>query len=238
MIRYPAPPAGLLESERFRTPLWWSGGAHVVLALVTAVLPALSFSPPAPAPVYVEVVGPPAPPAAAPAPAPRQVVDEPIVIPKKPRAKPKPKAKPEPKPEPKAEPVKEPAPALTPDQILAQLRAKHAGSESKSASAAQTASSRGIFDPQRAAYEKKIKQLIYQNWVGARPYSLRVGLRAVFAVELDAGGSLRDVRLVQTSGERPLDDSAERAIHKSAPFPPPPGAVRTLRLTFDPREKY
>ena len=234
MIRYSVAHASLYDSERFRRLLMWSVGMHLILMLLFVLAPSFYAPSYKQAPIFVDLVAAPAAPAALTTP--RQVVDEPIVIPKRPRAKPKPVAPP-PKPVPAVEKKKPtPAPAVSPEQILEQLRAKRASaakSESETGRAPQT----GIFNPQLAAYTKKIQNKIYANWIGVRPYAHRFGLEVIFEMELDAGGMLQSLRMVQSSGDRPLDESAERAIYKAAPFPPPPRGIRRITIRMNPREK-
>jgi TonB family protein len=43
-----------------------------------------------------------------------------------------------------------------------------------------------------------------------------------FAVAIDHGGQILDLRLAQTSGQRFFDMVAEEAIRRAAPYPPPP----------------
>ena len=147
-----------------------------------------------------------------------------------PRPKPKPAVTP---PKPKAKPK----PALTPEQLIEQMRKSQATKPGAESGTAQKQGGPGVFAPEQAAYKRSLTNLIYANWVGARPFSRRSGLEVVFDVEVDAGGNLKSVRMIQTSGERALDDSAERAIIKAAPFPPPPRSVRTIRIRMNPREK-
>ncbi len=85
-------------------------------------------------------------------------------------------------------------------------------------------------------YRKRIRALLYANWAGARVFSSQGRLIAHFRVELDAGGGVRSLDLVKTSGNVHFDESAERAIWRVEPFPAPPRGPLTLTLTFDPRE--
>lgn len=227
MSRYAEGPVSLVASERFRRLLLWSAGTHVVLVAGFSLAPQFQWAQAPPLPVFVDLVA--GLPATAPAEPPRQVVDEPIVIPKRPRAKPRPKAPP---PPPKAEPE----PQLTPEQLIEQLRQTHvspADVRPREAVGPET----GRLDPQRAAYRKKLENLIYANWVGARAYRLQAGLETWFEVEIDASGALLSLRVLRSSGNRHLDESAERAIYKSAPFPPPPASVRSLRIRMNPRQR-
>ena len=225
MIRYPVEPGALIESDVFRRLMAWSAATHVGVALFFTFTPGLYRTPAAPTPVFVEVVA-----SAATAARPRQVVNEPVVIPKR-----APKKAVE-KPEVVAKVVekKPEAPALTPDQILAQLRRKHG--ETNPIEPAQASATHARLDPERAAYRRKLENLIYGNWAGARSFRHRTGLEVLLEVQVDAAGTLRSVRIVRSSGNRHLDESAERAIKRSAPFPVPPRSVRKITVRMNPRE--
>ena len=223
-------PQSLYQSEGFRRLLGWSAAAHVGVLAVLVLSPLIRLYRPVPAPVFVDIVSLPASALARP----RQVVDEPVVIPKQPRAKPVREAKPVP---PKAPVEKKPEqPTLTPEQILAQLRAKHAD-PTRDTPAAPSGSVSGRLDPELASYRRKIENLIYANWAGARAFRFELGLEVVFEIEIDAGGQLRKVLLVQGSGRPHLDESAERAIYKAAPYPSPPRSVRVITVHMNPRDQ-
>lgn len=72
-------------------------------------------------------------------------------------------------------------------------------------------------------YEQLLRERVSRNWrsedLDAR---LRTSPPAVIAFELLRDGSIRSVRVAQTSGNFALDQSAQRAILQSAPFPPLP----------------
>jgi protein TonB len=252
-------PDPLLLGGEFRRLLLASLLAHTAVALMFMFFPTSWLSPRRPLPVFVELVAslpeaaiPPAPARSRPQPAakprPQQVVDEGVVIPKEPRPEPKPK--PEPAPEVQPEPKPKPAPAarpeppkpapLTREQILAQLRTK-LGSVTPEAvpapAAAQAGGSGQRVDPLVAAWHSEVRNLMYANWVGARPFRHRSGLEVQFVLDLDPSGRVRTVRLTRTSGLRVLDESAERTIHKVLPeLPPAPDGLRTVNVTFDPRD--
>ncbi len=228
MIRYPDAPGTLLESDAFRRLLGWSAAAHLLVLVVSAFSPALYRPALAPAPIYVDLVT-----APARATRSRQVVKEPVVIPKKPRAaaEPKPEAKPEPAP-----PETEPARPLTPEQILAQLRKEQGESSEIERAEAGAGQIQGRLDPERAAYRRRLENLIYGNWAGARGFRDQIGLEVLLEIKVDSNGTLRSVEVVRSSGNRHLDESAERAIKKSAPFPPPPRSVRVITVRMNPRD--
>ena len=113
-----------LANPRFRRVLCWSAGLHAAVAVALVIQPRFFSSSPR-LPATIEVVAVAALGVAAPPPRP-QVIDEPVVIPERPKPKPKSKLvklKSEPSAE-RTEP-KEGLPVLTPEEILAQLRANN-----------------------------------------------------------------------------------------------------------------
>ena len=228
MIRYAADPGTLLASDAYRRWLGWSAVAHVALGLYLAFGPGIYRSAPALAPVFVEIVAP----ASRPAKRARQVVKEPVVIPKKLVERSKTRPAPEPTPD-----MARPEPAPTADEILAQLREKHGETNVIERTEGSVAGARSArIDPEMAAYRRRLENLIYANWAGARAFRDQIGVEVLFEVEVDATGMLRSLRMVQGSGNRHLDESAERAIQKSSPFPRPPRSVRTITVRMNPRD--
>jgi TonB family protein len=229
---YSIAPVPIWASRAFRHTVGWSIGLHVAAIALVALGPGL-FSPrrasqtvfvdlvaAAPAPRKAPVVPPAAKTRKKPA---KQAVREAVVIPKQPpplRAKPKPAA-----PEPKA---------LSPDEILAQFRAKLAAREPKKAAAAS--GDAGIVDAQLAAYKARIQACLYENWAGARAFSRRDDLEVTFDIGIDALGNLAALSIARSSADRFLEQSAERAIRKCAPFGLPPRGIRSLVLTFNPAD--
>jgi colicin import membrane protein len=216
---------------------------------------------PAAKPAAAKPVSKPAPPAPKPAPAAkpapaRQKVDE-VVLPAKPKELPKSAPKPNP-PAPTAQELldrmrakvaQEPPPAPTAQELLDRMRARAAAQEQAApranapaaavdpaAGAAAASGGAGRFDPEMAAYHRKIQTMLYANWVGANQFRHQPELRASFEVRVQPDGRIRAVRLVRSSGNRFYDESAERAILKSEPLPNPPRGEITLSLTFNPME--
>ncbi len=234
------PTGTLVQEQLFRRLLLWSLGAHLVAMGVSLIAPTVRRAPIISVPVFVDLVAAPKP-AAAPPKRTRQVVDEPVVIPRKPKPLPKPKPKAEPKPAPKEEPKpppkaepKEPPPSA--EELLARLRENVEARTAATPSQTQAATGApGRFDPQMAAYQRKLKALLYSNWAGAQAFRGRDDLVASFKVQLDPGGGVREVSLVGSSGDRYFDESAERAIWKTRPFPRPPRGALVLTLAFDPK---
>ncbi len=233
-----APATGLAQDERFQRTMLWSAGAHVLLAALLWFAPnPISILAP-PTPVYIDVVIPSEAPPPAPAAKPKQRVDE-IVIPKKPKPLPKPevKAKPVPKPKPEKKPekaAKKPAPS--PEDLLNKLRRKVESRPGQGASAAASSNARaGIFDPEKAAYQKKLTNLLYGSWAGAG-ICRKDPKPSNFQMQVAPDGRVSSIVMTGSSGNRFCDESAERAIRKVNPFPRPPRGLKTVTVKFDPLE--
>ena len=95
----------------------------------------------------------------------------------------------------------------------------------------------GIVDRERARYDRTVRGLLYANWAGAAGFSGRNNQIARFEVTVGSAGKVLGIRLTHSSGDRFLDESAERAIRKADPFPPPPPGYSKLAIRFDPRER-
>ncbi len=230
----------LAYSREFRRLVAMSAGVHLLLAFVLAVRfhPGVELQP---TPVMVDLIASaPAPaaraPTAAPAAKPKPALEKVVVLPKDkpPPAKPKPDPKPAPqaKPVPRPEPAKPEAPAKTPEEILADLRSR-VEARAETAALPASAATGGRFDPEMAAYERRVLALLQSNWVGMRAFGSDPSLLARFVVRVDAVGAIVSVDLVRSSGNSYFDDSAERAIRKSAPLPAPPRPV-ILDVNFNP----
>jgi len=233
----------LWSASAFRRILMGSCATHGALVAVLVIAPrSFLSSPPPPLPIMIEVVtSTPKPAAALPAaPAPkkqRQVVEEAVVIPDQPRAKPSPKRPkpPEPPPEPPKKEPKKPPPSAA--DLMAALRENAETVDSAVEESAQTEeATSGSMDAELAAYYRKVKGCLYANWVGAQQFQRRRELRVRFRVRVGMGGAVESVELVQGSGIRQLDETAERAIYKCSPLDQPPGDTSIIPLTFIPGE--
>ena len=68
-------------------------------------------------------------------------------------------------------------------------------------------------------YTQQLQRRVQENWIvaGKKP-----GLVASVSFMIQPDGDVQEVALTQSSGDRSFDQSVVRAIHKAAPFPPPP----------------
>lgn len=237
------PLESLLESRSFRRLLAISLAGHVLLFVVLTFRPQsravlISSSPvmvnmvdlpkPAaarPAAKKPEVKPPPKPPEAKPEPPkPKPAVNE-VVIPKEPA----PLAKPKPKPVEKPEPAPKSA-----EELLAELTKKveernpqpDLPPAREPGPTAPLAGGPGVFDPTFSPWVARVKTAVRANWSGAQ---LCKGV-PVFNLEVAENGAVRDIELAKSSGDRYCDESAERAIRKSDPLPPPPRGMVSLEL--------
>lgn len=225
------PPESLLESRAFKRLLAFSLAGHIALFLVLTFRPHRTPVLISTSPVMVNVVDVPKPAAAAPAakkpaaklppkpepPKPKPKVNE-VVIPKQPAplaAKPKPVERAEPPPK-------------SAEELLAELTKKveernpptatESAASAAPGPAAPIAGGPGVFDPVLSPWFARVKMVVHSNWSGAQ---LCKG-EPVFTLDVAENGSLRDLALAESSGDRYCDQSAERAIRKSVPLPPPP----------------
>lgn len=223
----------LWTTDPFRRWLGFSAGLHVFVLLLAVFGPGMN-APHRAEPVFVDLVAAPAPAAAKPRPAKRQRVDEAIVIRKQPKA-----LSTKPKVEKKVEPTVAPPPdAPSPEDILAQLRAKVAKRAPSSASASAAASGREgrPDDPELAAYKARVMSCLYEHWAGARAFSRQIELEVQFRVRVGGSGKVRSVALTRSSSNRYLDESAERAVWQCDPFQAPPSGVTEFNLIFNPAD--
>ncbi len=82
---------------------------------------------------------------------------------------------------------------------------------------------RSVFGTRFGWYEALLRQKVAEKWrttdVDARIRQLPVAI-VTFVIRRD--GSVTGVRVVQSSGNYPLDTSSQRAVYDAAPFPPLP----------------
>jgi TonB family protein len=184
-----------------------------------APAPAPAKPAPKPKPPEEKPVAPPAPP--------KPVVKE-IVIPKEPKALPeKPKAAPK-TPPPSAEELL----AKMTERVEAQEAAKAPAQEAPAEEGPAAAeASPGRFDPVLSPWLANVKARVRANWSGA---SVCKG-EPQFDVDVDAAGQLTHIELVHSSGDSYCDDTAERALRKSNPLPPPPQAM-SFTFNLNPKD--
>jgi protein TonB len=85
------------------------------------------------------------------------------------------------------------------------------------------------------AYAELLRNRITQSWIraGLDPRSQRDA--AVVSVVIEQNGNVRNIQLVQTSGNPAIDDSAIRALYQANPMPPLPDGLRpsfSVEFTF------
>ncbi len=249
MSSFYVPTESLLQSRAFRRLLAFSLVGHLVVFLALVLRPSNRGQLISPSPVMIQVVS--APKSAAPKPAPAKPAPPPKEKPAPPEPAPPPpkpvvkevvipkdvKALPEkPKPKPAAAEAKKPPPSA--EELLAkmteQVEAKEAANAPQEApKEAPTAieGAPGAFDPLLSPWVARVRTLVRGNWSGA---SLCKGTPQ-FDVDIDAGGQLTHIALAESSGDSYCDDTAERALRKSNPLPPPPRAL-SFTLSLNPKD--
>ncbi len=90
--------------------------------------------------------------------------------------------------------------------------------------------------PPLVLYNQELKFRIWRNWVC--PQAAGNDLKAVIAIHIGSDGSLLALRFEKGSGNSAYDESARRAVLKSAPFPPLPEgvAIHKVILEFTPSD--
>jgi TonB family protein len=235
--------APLLHNPAFLRLLGLSALGHLLVALALGLaswrpLPSAELDV-----IYIDALPAaalPSPAAAAPPAPPRQQVAE-VVIPRRPQPKPKPPAakpppapaRPEPKPAaPQPPPEPPPKQSASASEVLEKLRNEAQQRAPRGVADGQGTGERaGILDVERAAYIRKVQAAIEPHWVASA--CVRQRSAPLWTVALSSGGVPSDITLGRSSGDRHCDDSAERAIHKAQPLPPPPPGIRALDINFE-----
>lgn len=91
--------------------------------------------------------------------------------------------------------------------------------------------------PEFFTYRQILRNRVKSGWKWFDTSSALVA-NVTFSIAED--GTLSNVRIAQSSGNREYDDSVLRAVYKASPVPPPPQSVyeffKDVSMTFDPRE--
>ncbi|MGH9627237.1 MAG: energy transducer TonB [Bryobacteraceae bacterium] len=164
---------------------------------------------------------------------PRPPEPEPEAVPLKSKTAP-PKAKPKPKPKPvspqKYTPEREPKPNQTYSST---------GSAAISPLYSQSQGGGGVgsgstspFGNRFGWYEQLIREKVARNW-RSQDLDARIQTPAVVVFDIQRDGSVRDVRVGRTSGNFAMDQSAQRAILQSSPFPPLPPQYERSSATIE-----
>jgi len=207
---------------------------HVVLAVVLVWIPELRRGPRVPLDAtVVELVGslpgPPAattsPPVEAPPPPEPQAPPEGVTVQEKPPA-PKPKKKaPEKKSEPKKPPQPQPAAPQGPTDTATE-NPSAAGQIAGSAAAGGSVSALDLGDVAFAWYRAAVANALYGSWRRPILSGLREPVEVRVAFEIMRDGTVRGLRVDESSGVPVLDRSALRAVDEAAPLPALPTTLR------------
>ena len=91
--------------------------------------------------------------------------------------------------------------------------------------------------PEFFTYRQILRDSVRRGW---KWYNTQASLVAWVTFDIAVDGSISNVAVVESSGNRVFDESVLRAVYKASPLPPPPPSVyndfRSVRLSFDPRE--
>ncbi|MBX9706264.1 MAG: cell envelope integrity protein TolA [Gammaproteobacteria bacterium] len=217
----------VMEFHTRFTPAQLNAGQQIPIVQAYAVLSPPPEQPPA--------VQPPTPPAEEqPPPPPPPVVSKPKEVAfKSKQAPPPPKPLPKPvtpPPPPKTEPKPAPKPApkpLTADQKM-KLLAQKLQAQARQSLQQQAQSEQKNLDQQMAQarqtqsivdkYKALILQQVGQHWIVPE---VNQDISCRLLITLAPGGTVLDVKLVESSGNDALDRSAIQAVYKSSPLPVP-----------------
>ncbi|MCU0572042.1 MAG: TonB C-terminal domain-containing protein [Syntrophobacteraceae bacterium] len=78
-------------------------------------------------------------------------------------------------------------------------------------------------------YGDRVKETISRNWVFSEAIRAQ-GLETRLMLVVNRDGSIVDLRVEKTSGNAIFDESALRAVRKSAPLPPLPQVISYPRV--------
>ena len=91
--------------------------------------------------------------------------------------------------------------------------------------------------PEFFTYRQILRNRVKSGW---KWFDTSSALMANVTFSIAEDGTLSNVRIAQSSGNREYDYSVLRAVYKASPVPPPPQSVyeffRDVSMTFDPRE--
>jgi len=213
----------------------WSGVAHVVFLAALILVPSFRSKNPFPDnPIVVDLVAAPRPAAQAQPPAPQP---EPAPTPETARLEtrepPKPKPlpeNPEPVKKPKQEPKKTPAPPPAPPRAAPSETPPDETADAVGDAGGSITALEGL-DSRFAWYQASVRAALFGNWQRPVLDGLvdSIDVRVTFEILRD--GSVRGVRVSESSGIPALDRSALRAVADAAPLPPLPTSWRGSGLS-------
>lgn len=168
--------------------------------------------------------------------------------PPEPKPEPKPQPKPEPRPVPRPEPRPEPPPEPTPPPPASQQAeqpAEGAQTEQLASTASGAEEQKGRAGPiADGAHATGQRDNAYNRYLGViqnlierhKEYPAQARMRGLEGTvevwfQLDGQGRINEVKIVESSGSRLLDMSAERMLRRLR-LPPPPPEILTLS-SFD-----
>lgn len=74
-------------------------------------------------------------------------------------------------------------------------------------------------------YAEIVRQRIAQNWQTAGLYAASQSSPVIVSFTIERNGSVRDIQVVQSSGNPTIDNSALRAVYKANPLPALPSEI-------------
>ncbi|MDL2226279.1 TonB family protein [Deltaproteobacteria bacterium OttesenSCG-928-M10] len=90
--------------------------------------------------------------------------------------------------------------------------------------------------PEKMRYYEHIKDIVSMNWIPPAG-AISGNIKTVFQIRIEPNGHVSASKVLQSSGNVEYDQSVERAVKKSSPFPPLPaifeGVADEPALVFD-----
>ena len=94
-----------------------------------------------------------------------------------------------------------------------------------------------VMPPEFFTYRQVLRNKVKSGWTW---YNTAAALNTWVTFEIALDGTVSNVAVVESSGNREYDESVLRALYKASPLPPPPTSVyqyfKAVKMSFDPRE--
>ena len=124
-------------------------------------------------------------------------------------------------------------PQSRPNQVFSQSGAAAVSPMYSVSGSGEVGSGMGsVFGNRFGSYMQILRDKIARNW-RSQDLDARIQNAVVVGFEIQRDGSLKSVRILQSSGNYALDQSAQRAVMASAPFNPLPGAYEYGSVNID-----
>ncbi len=94
-----------------------------------------------------------------------------------------------------------------------------------------------LMPPEFFTYRQILRNKVKSGW---NWFNTSAALNTWVTFSVAADGTISDIAVAESSGNREYDESVLRALHKASPLPPPPASIyehfKSVKMSFDPRE--